>query len=208
MSIEAIDWALNRAPIPTDRKDASTLAITLIALANHAGPDGRDAFPSVERMVRYTRLSRRTIQRSLRSLEELGLICAGNTRVRDAKIPEANARPQVYDLLSPELSTASNERRQDDAPPTSRGRQQKRLGASTATNGGVTTTPKPSFNRPDNRPAPSAPATGRSAVPPVCGQCDARDSDPVSARVVWQDEDRTRSVPCPRCAPRRSGGAR
>lgn len=77
MSIEAIDWALNRAPIPTDRKDASTLAITLIALANHAGPDGRDAFPSVERMVRYTRLSRRTIQRSLRSLEELGLDLCG-----------------------------------------------------------------------------------------------------------------------------------
>ncbi|WP_447006677.1 helix-turn-helix domain-containing protein [Saccharothrix isguenensis] len=207
MSIEAIDWALNRAPIPTDRKDASTLAITLIALANHAGPDGRDAFPSVERMVRYTRLSRRTIQRSLRSLVELGLICAGNTRVRDAKIPEANARPHVYDLLAPELSTASNERRQDDAPPTSRGRQQKRLGASTATGGGVSTTPKPSFNRPGNRPTPSAP-DGRSAVRPVCGHCDARDSDPVSARVVWLDEDRTRSVPCPRCAPQRGGGAR
>ncbi|MFJ6677407.1 helix-turn-helix domain-containing protein [Actinosynnema sp. NPDC091369] len=208
MSIEAIDWALNHAPIPTDRKDASTLAITLIALANHAGPDGRDAFPSVERMMRYTRLSRRTIQRSLRSLEELGLIRSGNTRVRDAKIPEANARPQVYDLvLSAKLSTASDQGRQDDAPLTSRGRQQKRLGASPETSRGVTTTPKPSFNRPRNRPTPSAP-DGRSAVRPVCGHCDARDSDPVSARVVWLDEDRTRSTPCPRCAPQRSGGAR
>lgn len=209
MSVEAVSWALNHAPIPADRKDASTLAITLIALANHAGPDGRDAFPSVERMMRYTRLSRRTIQRSLRSLEELGLIRPGKTHVRDAKISEANARPQVYNLaLSTRLSTAPDEGRQDDAPLTSRGRQQKRLGASAATSGGVTTTPKPSFNRPDNRPAPGASPTGRSAVPPVCGQCDARDSDPVSARVVWLDEDRTRSVPCPRCAPRRNGGAR
>lgn len=208
MSIEAIDWALNHAPIPTDRKDASTLAITLIALANHAGPDGRDAFPSVERMMRYTRLSRRTIQRSLRSLEELGLIRSGNTRVRDAKIPEANARPQVYNLvLSAKLSTASDKGRQDDAPLTSRGRQQKRPGASAETSGGVTMTPKPSFNRPGNRPAPSAPG-GRSAARPVCGHCDARDSDPVSARVVWLDEDRTRSTPCPRCAPQRNGGAR
>lgn len=208
MSIEAIDWALNHAPIPTDRKDASTLAITLIALANHAGPDGRDAFPSVERMMRYTRLSRRTVQRSLRSLEELGLIRAGNTRVRDAKIPEANARPLVYNLvLFASLSTGPDEERQDDAPLTSKGRQQKRLGASTATNGGVTTTPKPSFNRPGNRPAPSSP-DGRSAARPVCGQCDARDSDPISARVVWLDKDRTRSTPCPRCAPQRNGGAR
>ncbi|WP_329793539.1 helix-turn-helix domain-containing protein [Lentzea sp. DG1S-22] len=209
MSVEAINWALNHAPIPTDRKDASTLAITLIALANHAGPDGRDAFPSVERMMRYTRLSRRTIQRSLRSLEELGLIGPGSTHVRNAKIPEANSRPQVYDLaLSTKLFTTPDETRQADAPLTSRGRQQKHLGASAATSRGVITAPKPSFNRPDNRPAPSAPPTRRSAMPPVCGQCDARDSDPVSARVVWLDDDRMRSVPCPRCAPQRGGGAR
>jgi hypothetical protein len=54
---------------------------------------------------------------------------------------------------------------------------------------------------------PSAPH-GRSAVAPECGQCDARPGDPVSARVVWLDEDRTLSTPCPRCAPQRSGGAR
>lgn len=138
MSIEAINWALNHAPIPTDRKDASTLAITLLALANHAGPDGRDAFPSVDRMMRYTRLSRRTVQRSLRSLEELGLIRGGNSRVRDANIPEANSRPQVYNLvLSAKLSTGSDEERQDDAPLTSRerhrsawGRQQQPTGVS------------------------------------------------------------------------------
>ncbi|MDQ3576794.1 MAG: hypothetical protein M3443_04160 [Actinomycetota bacterium] len=51
MSIEALNWALTAAPIPTDRKDASTLAFVLVALANHADPDGGEAFPSVERMT-------------------------------------------------------------------------------------------------------------------------------------------------------------
>ncbi|MCE7010036.1 helix-turn-helix domain-containing protein [Kibdelosporangium philippinense] len=208
MSIEAINWALNHAPIPTDRKDASTLAITLLALANHAGPDGRDAYPSVDRMMRYTRLSRRTVQRSLRSLEELGLIRQGNTRVRDAHIPEANSRPQVYNLvLSTGLSTDSGGERRHDAPLTSRGRQQKRLGASAATSGGVSMTHKPSFNRPRNHPASSAP-DGRSTVPSECGQCDARPGDPISARVIWLDHDHIRSTPCPRCAPQRLGGSR
>jgi hypothetical protein len=54
VSIEAINWALNKAPIPTDRKDASPLPSVLIGLANHADPDGRNAFPSVDRLTRYT----------------------------------------------------------------------------------------------------------------------------------------------------------
>lgn len=208
MSIEAINWALNHAPIPTDRKDASTLAITLLALANHAGPDGRDAYPSVDRMMRYTRLSRRTVQRSLRSLEELGLIRPGNTRIRDANIAEANSRPQVYNLvLSARLSTDSDGERRHDAPLTSKGGQHKRLGASAGTSWGVSMTHKPSFNRPGNHPAPSAP-DGRSTPSSECGRCDARPGDPISARVIWIDRDRTRSTPCPRCAPQRFGGTR
>lgn len=40
MSVEAIHWALNAAPIPRDRRDASSLAIVLVGLANHADSDG------------------------------------------------------------------------------------------------------------------------------------------------------------------------
>lgn len=197
MSIEAINWALNHAPIPTDRKDASALAITLIALANHAGPDGTEAFPSVERLTNYTRLSRRTVQRSLRSLEDLGLIRQGNTRYRDARIERADLRPQVYDLM---LTAGTETGRQHDTPITSTGRQQSTNGAPAATKRGVMLTPEPSFNHQGTRPAPSAPA-GRSAVPLPCGRCDARASDPVSARVIWLDKDRTRSTLCPHCHP-------
>jgi DNA-binding transcriptional MocR family regulator len=213
VSIEAINWALNHAPIPTDRKDASALAVTLIALANHAGPDGCEAFPSVERMTQYTRLSRRTVQRALRSLEELGLIRKGNTRYRDARIERADLRPQVYDLvLSAGLSTGSGTGRQDDTPLTSTGRQQSPNGASAATKRGVSMTPETSFNHQGTKrgQARDRARAENSAIPPVCGQCDARDSDPVSARVVWLDDDCTRSTPCPRCHPHaaRTGASR
>jgi hypothetical protein len=63
MSIEAINWALNHAPIPTDRKNASSLAIVLVGLANHADSEGRNAFPAVKTLVRYTRLKERTVSR-------------------------------------------------------------------------------------------------------------------------------------------------
>jgi hypothetical protein len=141
VSIEAIYWALNHAPIPTDRKDASSLAIVLIGLANHAGPDGRNAFPSAAMLTRYTRLSESTVPRSLDGLEELGL-----TVPSDPAIVAACAR---------------------------------------------------------------AHAEARSLLLPVCGQCDARESDPVSARVIWQDEDHSQSTPCRRCHPHASktGGA-
>ncbi|MFD9703872.1 hypothetical protein [Lentzea sp. NPDC059081] len=56
------------------------------------------------------------------------------------------------------------------------------------------------FTKNEKKNPPSAP-TGRPALPPVCGSCDARPSDPVSARVIWLDDDRTRSTPCPNCSP-------
>jgi DNA-binding IclR family transcriptional regulator len=74
VSVEAIHWSLNSAPIPRDRRDASSLASVLIGLANHADPDGRNAFPSVARLTRYTRLSESTVRRALDSLDELKLI--------------------------------------------------------------------------------------------------------------------------------------
>ncbi|WP_329055360.1 helix-turn-helix domain-containing protein [Amycolatopsis sp. NBC_01488] len=77
MSIEVINWALTRAPIPRDRRDASSLAVVLVGLANHADPDGRNAFPSLARLSRYTRLSERSVRYALRALEELDLAGLG-----------------------------------------------------------------------------------------------------------------------------------
>ena len=49
MSVEAIFWALNLAPVPADRggQPSSACKFVLVGLANHAGPDGTAAFPSV-----------------------------------------------------------------------------------------------------------------------------------------------------------------
>ena len=205
MSIEAIHWALNTAPIPTDRKDASALAMVLIGLANHADPTGADAFPAVERLMAYGRMSRRTVQRALRSLEELGLISQGDTRYRDAKIGRPDQRPQCYNLALPTgLSTGNGPGRHVDAPLTSNG-------ASATTERGVSRNvtgrqhdARTVLNHPGNRPSRERAREGArtAGTPTVCGQCDARESDPVSARVVWLDVERTSSALCPRCHPR------
>ena len=47
MSLEAISWALNLAPVPADHgQPSSACKFVLVGLANHAGPDGAGAFPS------------------------------------------------------------------------------------------------------------------------------------------------------------------
>ena len=67
MSVEAISWALNLAPVPADRggQPSSACKFVLAGLANHAGPDGTGAFPSVATLVRYTGLSERTVRTCL-----------------------------------------------------------------------------------------------------------------------------------------------
>ena len=71
MSVEAISWALNLAPVPADRSGQPSTAckFVLVGLANHAGPDGTAAFPSVATLVRYTGLSERTVRTCLDRLE-------------------------------------------------------------------------------------------------------------------------------------------
>jgi hypothetical protein len=203
VSIEAISWALNEAPIPQERRDASSLAIVLVGLANHADPNGRNAFPAVSTLARYTRLSERSVQYALRSLEELGLITPSDPDIVAAYVKRADRRPKGWDLvIHIEVQTLH--------PAGRHGVQTRHDGVQTTTSRGAEPAPEPSLNRPRNRPSRErAPQGARTAgLPPVCGQCDARTDDPVSARVEWLDDDHTRSVPCPRCAPQRTGGAR
>src|SRR5689334_22705012 len=64
VSVEAISWALNLAPVPADRggRPSSACRFVLVGLANHAGADGTGAFPSVATLVRYTGVSERTVR--------------------------------------------------------------------------------------------------------------------------------------------------
>jgi hypothetical protein len=48
MSVEAISWALNLAPVPTGRsgQPSSACKFVLVGLANHAGPVGSNTTAS------------------------------------------------------------------------------------------------------------------------------------------------------------------
>ncbi|MYW94200.1 helix-turn-helix domain-containing protein [Amycolatopsis rubida] len=98
MSIEAINWALKHARIPTDRRDSSSLAVVLIGLADHADPEGRNAFPSLTTLTVYTRLSERSVRYALRNLEQLGLIRSANPMIVAAHVRRDDRRPNGYDL--------------------------------------------------------------------------------------------------------------
>jgi hypothetical protein len=188
MSIEAISWALNLAPIPTDRRDASSLAIVLVGLANHADPDGRNAFPAVATLVRYTRLSERSVRYALHALEELGLITPADPDIVAAYIRRRDRRPNGWDLTltarpAPAPATtngtvAHNLVHNRDVgvqpvhPVQAHGVQTQPNGVQTTTSRGAATAPEPSKNHPRNRPARALAAPPAHQHPP-CRPCAA-----------------------------------
>jgi DNA-binding transcriptional ArsR family regulator len=74
LSIDAISWAW-RAEV-----ESSTEKAVLVALADFANPDGEGIYPGIERIQRMTSLSRRSVQRSIRALEERGFVRATGRR--------------------------------------------------------------------------------------------------------------------------------
>jgi Helix-turn-helix domain len=101
VSVEAISWALNLAPVPGDRggQPSSACKFVLVGLANHAGPEGTGAFPSVATLVCYTGLSERTVRTCLGRLGAGGIIvpCA------DAAIRSSAAAASLRSFTSTPL---------------------------------------------------------------------------------------------------------
>jgi hypothetical protein len=100
VSVEALAWALNLAPIPVDGggKQNSACAFVLVALANHADSDGTGAFPSADTIVRYTRLSERTVRTAIDRLADARVIRPCAPEIVAARIHRADRRPQGWDL--------------------------------------------------------------------------------------------------------------
>jgi Helix-turn-helix domain len=100
VSVEAISWALNLAPVPADRggQPSSACKFVLVGLANHAGPDGTAAFPSVATLVRYTGLSERTVRTCLDRLQAEGTVSPCDPDIVAARIKRADRRPQGWNL--------------------------------------------------------------------------------------------------------------
>jgi hypothetical protein len=93
MSVEAISRALNLAPFPADRggQPSSACKFVLVGLANHAGPDGTGAFPSVATRVRYTGLSEPTVR--TRQLEPSASALAATQIRRVGRGGHSSCRP-------------------------------------------------------------------------------------------------------------------
>ena len=102
MSVEAISWALNLAPVPADRggQPSSACKFVLVGLANHAGPDGTCAFPAVHTLMRYTGLSERTVRNCLDRLEAGGLIWSCDPAVVAARIRRAQPASGPFPLAA------------------------------------------------------------------------------------------------------------
>lgn len=73
MSIEALNYALNLELPNVDGTTKPLLKFILVGIANHANPRG-EAWPSVDRLSRYTGYSSRSIQRGMAELVRIGLI--------------------------------------------------------------------------------------------------------------------------------------
>ncbi len=69
MAIECMVWVLEQSEnLTTNEK------FVLLGIANHSRPDGKNSFPSMDTLGRYTLLSRSTVKRCVASLEEKGFI--------------------------------------------------------------------------------------------------------------------------------------
>lgn len=94
MSVEAISWVLNSAPV-----ESPVSKLVLVALANHAHPDGSAAFPSVGTICRYTCLSERSVRQHLDALEKAGVIRRCDPKIVAAYIDRPDRRPVGYDIM-------------------------------------------------------------------------------------------------------------
>ena len=86
----------------------STQKAVLLALAEHAGSDGDEAFPSVERMTIYTGLKERTVRKALKELREKKLIKPTKSA--------AQHRPTTYQIKIKKLLTMRHPRLRHTTP--------------------------------------------------------------------------------------------
>jgi hypothetical protein len=131
MSIYCVGLCLNcQTKLTTTRK------LILIALAEKADNDGRNAFPSVATLARYAECDERTVQRSLRLLEKEGWIVCES--------PARRNRPRNYTLMVDKL-----EGRRIVTPTIKGGANDPVRVTPVSGQGDTAMPPDPSINRPD-----------------------------------------------------------
>lgn len=76
MSHQAVRWVLREQTLTTGLAEH----VVLLVIAEHADPYGRNAWPSVDTIVREGRVSRSQAFRALKRLREVGAIVPAPTR--------------------------------------------------------------------------------------------------------------------------------
>lgn len=89
MAVEVMAWAFEQ------QLDSPAKKLLLLAIANHASPDGTNAWPSIATLARKTGISARHVRRLLRELEEEGWIATERQAGGTAKIADEK-RPNLY----------------------------------------------------------------------------------------------------------------
>jgi hypothetical protein len=93
VSIQAVAWVLKQ------KVGDATAKHVLLSLANYAGEDGENAFPSVARLERDTELSERTIREKLGWLVEKGFIKLGDQTISAAYAKRKDRITTCYDFI-------------------------------------------------------------------------------------------------------------
>ncbi len=131
LSIQAYSWAIDQQLI-----DDPITQLVLMCLSYYAGADGSNAFPSVARLARNTRLSERSVQNALRKLIRMKVLVKGNAAVVAAHIEREDRRPHVYNIVIP--------RGAPDSPRESTGCTSRPNGVHVTTERGAPPAPDPS----------------------------------------------------------------
>lgn len=164
---------------------AGTDLLVLLALADHADDRGGSCYPKITRLAERCRVSDRTVQRSLRTLEQAGYI----RRLSDEYLPPAlqqrdrRYRPNAYEIIVAHLTQGRHDDAPDSSPPPgdSRGRQpvtaESGRGDAADTSGATHPSPRgDTVDAPGATPASPRTPTGTVREPPT-NVADATASD-------------------------------
>ncbi len=111
MSVQALTWVLEHS------RAEHSARLVAIALANHAGTDGADAYPSIPTIAREARIGESTVRAAIEQLKDLGEIEeVGVSRLRTRVFrfpmtPADSGPPQILDprriqRLTPQILAA------------------------------------------------------------------------------------------------------
>ena len=167
MSLDAMIWALKKAPVKSGQEQ-----VVLIALADHASSDGTGAYPSQATIAEYAQCSTRTVRTHTRAMEERGLIVRGDQKM--VSHFSADRRPIVWDLSlhlerEPRAENISGRKLSVE-----RAEAERHTGGSSASNGRKPASYKPSLTvhepsskpREDEQAHPLAKRSGRHTYSP------------------------------------------